>query len=101
LVDYQTIKGMPAQVPHSRASISFNHGGSPVNRAGAIAILKEFISEDLVDSSYVNICSKEPEHCQIQIRSNSNKEAIEKHASKHGLIIEEDKEQKYLIIYKP
>jgi hypothetical protein len=71
-----------------------------VNRAEAIAILKELISEDLVNPNYVNICSLEINNCQIQIRSNGNKQAIQKHASKHGLIIQEDKEKKYLIIYK-
>ena len=70
-----------------------------LNRAEAIATLKELISEDLIDPSYLGICSADPSHCQIQIRSN-NKKALEKHASKQGLTIVEDKEQEYLIIYK-
>jgi hypothetical protein len=64
-------------------------------------VLKELITIDSVDPTYVNLWAKTSSHYQIQIRSNSNKEAIEKHTSKHGLTIQEDKEQKYLTIYKP
>ena len=76
-------------------------GDCILNRAEAIETLKDLIFEDLVDPTYLNICSIEPGRFQIQIRAYSNKEAIEKHASKHGLIIQEDEEQKYLTIYKP
>jgi hypothetical protein len=50
----------------------------------------------------VNIIRKDDNsHYQIQIKCDYNKEEIEKHAKKHGLTIEEDKERKYLVIYKP
>jgi hypothetical protein len=38
---------------------------------------------------------------QIQIRCDYDKLEIENYAKKHGLTIEEDKERKYLVIYKP
>jgi hypothetical protein len=72
-----------------------------LDRLQAMALLKELVAKDLVDSSYVNISIRKPNHYQIQIRSDNNKKEIEKHAFKNGLTVEEDKEQKYLTIYKP
>jgi hypothetical protein len=44
---------------------------------------------------------RKPEHYQVQIKCDYNKAEIEAHAKKRGLVIEEDKERKYLVIYKP
>ena len=72
-----------------------------LDRAQAIAMLKELIENDLVEPSYVNICERLPNHYQIQIKCDYNKQQIETYAKKHGLIIEEDKDQKYCLIFKP
>ena len=72
-----------------------------MNREQAMAILKELVSEDLVEPSYVNICERVPSHYQIQIKCDYNKSGIEAHAKKNGLTIIEDKEGKYLVIFKP
>ena len=67
-----------------------------------MAMLKELVAGNLVNPDYVNIIRRENNsHYQIQIKCDYNKEEIEKHAKKHGLTIEEDKERKYLVIYKP
>ena len=65
-----------------------------------MTMLKELVNEDLVDPSYVSISLRKPNHYQIQIKCNYNKKGIEVHARKYGLTIEEDKEQKYLVIFK-
>jgi len=72
-----------------------------MDRKEALAMLKELIAEDLVDPSYVNVSKRTPNHYQIQIRCDYNKKEVEAHAKKYGLTIEEDKERKYLVIYKP
>ena len=73
-----------------------------MNRLEAMAMLKELVAGNLVNPDYVNIIRKDDNsHYQIQIKCDYNKEEIEKHAKKHGLTIEEDKERKYLVIYKP
>ena len=73
-----------------------------MNRLEAMAMLKELVADNLVNPDYVNIMRREKNsHYQIQIKCDYNKEEIEKHAKKHGLTIEEDKERKYLVIYKP
>jgi hypothetical protein len=71
-----------------------------LDRKEAIAMLKELVANNLVDPTYVHICERKPNHYQIQIKCDYNRE-IEEHAKKHGLTIEEDKERKYLVIYKP
>jgi len=65
-----------------------------------MAMLKELINCKLVDPTHINIMLKTPEHYQVQIKGEYNIQEIEKHARKHGLTIEEDKERKYLVIYK-
>ena len=73
-----------------------------MNRLEAMAMLKELVAGNLVNPDYVNIVRRDDNsHYQIQIKCDYNKEEIEKHAKKHGLTIEEDKERKYLVIYKP
>jgi hypothetical protein len=77
-------------------------GNVHLNRLEAIAMLKELVAGDLVNPDYVNIVRRDHNsHYQIQIKCDYNKEAIEKHAKKRGLIIEEDSERRYLVIYKP
>ena len=72
-----------------------------MDRLEAMAMLKELVANNLVEPSYVHICLRKPNHYQIQLKCDYNKGEIEMHAKKHGLIIEEDKEGKYLVIYKP
>lgn len=72
-----------------------------MDRLQAMTMLKELVDNDLVEPSYVNICERIPKHYQIQIKCDYNKAEIETHAKKYGLTIEEDKERRYLVIYKP
>ena len=71
-----------------------------MDRTQAMALLKELVANDLVDPSYVSIMQTKPNHYQLKIKSNYNKR-IEEFAKDNNLAIEEDKEQKYLVIYKP
>ena len=71
-----------------------------MNRLQAMAVLKELVDNDLVEPSFVSICESKPNHYQIQIKCDYNKAEIDAHAKKHSLTIEEDKERKYLVIYK-
>ena len=76
-------------------------GNVYLDRLEAMAMLKELVANNLVEPSYVHICLRKPNHYQIQLKCDYNKAQIEKHAKKHGWTIEEDKERKYLVIYKP
>ncbi len=71
-----------------------------LDRLEAMSMLKELVANGLVEPSYVHISEKAPNHYQIQIKCDY-KTAIDEYAKKHGLTIEEDKERKYLLIYKP
>ena len=62
-------------------------------------MLKELVANDLVDPSYVHISERVPNHYQIQIKSNYSRNEIIEFAKKKELTINEDKEQKYLVIY--
>ncbi len=72
-----------------------------MNRLEAMAMLKELVDNDLVEPSYVSMVQIKPNFFQIQIKCDYNKQQIEAHAKKHGLTITEDKERKYLVIFKP
>jgi hypothetical protein len=74
--------------------------GVHLDRQQAMAMLKELVINNLVEPSYVHICKKSPEQYQIQLKSDYNRESIEEYGKKHGLTIEEDKERKYLLIFK-
>jgi hypothetical protein len=75
--------------------------GVHLDRQQAMAMLKELVANNLVEPSYVHISQKILDQFQIQIKSDYNREGIEEYAKKHGLTIEEDKEKKYLLIFKP
>jgi hypothetical protein len=64
-------------------------------------MLKELVDNDLVDPTYVSMLQVKPNHFQIQIKCGYRKEEIEKHAKKYGLTISEDKDQRYLLVFKP
>lgn len=74
--------------------------GTHLNRLEAMAMLKELVANNLVEPSYVSISERKPNDYQIQIKCDYRKE-IEEYAKKQGLTIEEDKEKKYLFIFKP
>jgi hypothetical protein len=72
-----------------------------MNREQAMTLLKELVANDLVDSSYVSLFQVKPKDFQIQIKCDYNKKQIETFAKEHGLTITEDRERKYLIVFKP
>ncbi len=72
-----------------------------LDREQALSILRELASKDLVEPSFLHISERMPNHYQIQIKCDYKKIEIEEFAKKHGLTIIEDKERKYLIIFKP
>ena len=76
-------------------------GGTLLDRLQAIAILKELVDYNLVEPSYLSTVQVKPNSFQIQIKCDYNMEEIEAFAKKHGLTITEDKERKYLVIFKP
>jgi hypothetical protein len=76
-------------------------GGTLADRLQAMAMLKVLVDNDLVEPSYVSMVQVKPNIFQIKIKCDYNKTEIEAHAKKHGLTITEDKERKYLVIFKP
>ena len=64
-------------------------------------MLKELVANNLIDPSFVHICERKPNHYQVQIKCDYNGKEIEEYAKKCGLTIEEVKEKKYLLIFKP
>jgi|WetSurMetagenome_2_1015567.scaffolds.fasta_scaffold52811_3 hypothetical protein len=65
-----------------------------------MAMLKELVDNNLVESSYVSMVQARLNHFQIQMKCDCNKKKIEKHAKGHSLTIIEDKERKYITIFK-
>jgi hypothetical protein len=65
-----------------------------------MSMLKELVSADLVEPTYIHIFEREPKNFQIQIKCNYRRDAIIQFAKTKGLTIKEDKEQKFLLIYK-
>lgn len=72
-----------------------------MDRLEAMAMLKELVANNLVDLSFVNICENKPNQYQVQIKCDYNGKEIEEYARRNGLTIEEDKEKKYFLIFKP
>ncbi len=75
-------------------------GGTIVNRVEAMALLKELVAVNLVDPSFINMLQREPNHYQLQIKGEYFRSGLEEYAKRFGLSIEEDKERKYLVIFK-
>jgi hypothetical protein len=76
-------------------------GEALLDRAEAMALLKELIAVNMVDPSFVSLSQRMPNHYELQIKSDYYRSELEAYAKKFGLSIEEDKQQKYLVIFKP
>jgi hypothetical protein len=50
-----------------------------LDRVQAMALLKELVSMDLVEPSFVNVCERISGHYQIQIKCDYKKIEIENH----------------------
>ena len=74
--------------------------GTYLDRTQAMALLKELVANNLVEPTYVHVSLKKLDDYQIQIKCDYNNQ-LEVFAKKHGLTIIEDKERKYLTIFKP
>ena len=71
-----------------------------MDRAEAMSMLKDLVTKDLVEPSYIHILESEPKHFQIQIKCNYKRNEITEFAKTRGLTIKEDVEKKYLVIYR-
>jgi hypothetical protein len=65
-----------------------------------MSLLKELVSEDLVEPSYIHVLERVPKHFQVKIKCNYRRNEIIEFAKTRVLTIKEDKEQKFLVIYK-
>jgi hypothetical protein len=66
-----------------------------------MSILRELVGNDLVDPSYVHICERTANHYQLQIKTRYNRNQLDAYVLKNNLMIEEEKAERYLVIYKP
>jgi len=72
-----------------------------LDRPEAMALLRELMSYNLVEPSWVSIGERKPKNYQLQIKSDYNKSEIEKYAQEKQLTVIEDMVRKYLVIFKP
>jgi len=72
-----------------------------MDRVEAMALLKELVSVNLVDPSFINMLQRDPNHYQLQIKGEYFRSGIEEYSKQFGLSVKEDKERKYLVIFKP
>ncbi len=71
-----------------------------MDRQQAMKLLKELAVNDLVEPTFVHICERAPDLYQIQIRTRYNRSQLDAFAKRNNLSIEEDREKRYLVIYK-
>jgi hypothetical protein len=72
-----------------------------LERYEAIALLRELVALDLVDPSWVSVELRKPKHFQIQIKNSYKKTEIEQYAKNEGLTMSDNKDGRYLVIFKP
>ena len=71
-----------------------------LDRLQAMALLKELVANKVVEPTYIHVSLRRLDDYLIQIKCDNNEE-IEVFAKNHGLTVIEDKERKYLVIFKP
>ncbi len=72
-----------------------------MERAEAVALLKELGAGLLIQPTMVMIEQRTPDHYQLRIKGNYNRNEIEQFAQKFYLSVKEDKTKNYLFIFKP
>jgi len=66
-----------------------------------MAILKELVANDLVDPDYISISERHTNNYQLQIKTKHNRIQLEAFCKKNNCTIEEDKEERTPVIFKP
>lgn len=69
-------------------------------RAQAIAVLKEIVTNGLIDTAWVSIEKRAPDSFELRIKTDCNRTLIEAFLQKHNLTLEENKQKDWLIIYQ-
>jgi hypothetical protein len=72
-----------------------------MDRADAIALLKELTNEGLVNPQMISIGKNEKGTFSLMLKPNGHINAVRKIAAAKGLAVNEDKEKGYCTIYKP
>jgi len=70
-----------------------------VLRVQAIAVLKELVTNGLIDAAWVSIEKRAPSSFELRIKGNFDSSLIRPFLQKHNLTLEENKEKGWLIIY--
>lgn len=75
--------------------------GNRLNRQEALALLKELITQDLVDPGWVSVGERNLNDFQLQIKNAYELQKLEAFTRSHNLVIEVNKNEGYIFIYKP
>jgi hypothetical protein len=75
--------------------------GNQLDRKEATALLKELMTKDLIDPSWVSIGERSPNHFQLQFKNVNDIQKLEAFIRSHNLVIEVNQNREYIIIYKP
>jgi hypothetical protein len=75
--------------------------GNRLNRQEASALLKELITNDLIDPNWVSIGERHPKDFQLQFKTVHDSQKLEALTRSRNLVIEVDKKKGYIFIYKP
>jgi hypothetical protein len=68
-------------------------------RAQAIAVLKELVTNGLIDTSWVSIEKRKPSDFELRVKGNYDFSLINPFLQKHNLTLEENKEKCLLVIH--
>ena len=69
-------------------------------REQAVALLKELVANDLIQTSWVSIEERTPNSYELKFNGNCDRSLIDPILQKHNLTIKEDKDKGYFVIFE-
>ena len=71
-----------------------------MDRSEAMKLLKRLLDSDLVEPSHISIGERHPNDYQLQIRIEYKRTQLNDYCKANNYLIDEDKEKKFLLVYK-
>lgn len=72
-----------------------------MNRKEAISLFTELVAHGLINPIFVSIEQKKPDKNQLKIKGDYDFLAINTFVQAKNFVAEEDKDKKYILIFKP
>ena len=72
-----------------------------MRREQAVALVKELVDNNLIQTNWLLIDKRKPDSYELKFKGDWDRYSLNDFLKNRNLVIEENKEKQYLVIFKP